>query len=77
MDNRASSRFALVRGCEDSSGLLEFGFGHCISLLFAAFVLMFLIPSSASAQATATLNGSCAGFQQCGDSAGNHNTPQY
>ena len=57
MDNRASSRFALVRGCEDSSGLLEFGFGHCISLLFAAFVLMFLIPSSASAQATATLNG--------------------
>ena len=43
MDNRASSRFALVRGCEDSSGLLEFGFGHCISLLFAAFVLMFLV----------------------------------
>src|SRR6266852_1521616 len=57
MDNRASSRFTLVRGCKDSSGLHEFGFGHRISLLFVALVLMFLIPHSASAQATATLNG--------------------
>src|SRR5258708_39579352 len=57
MDKRAASRFALVRGCEHSSGLREFGFCHGISLLFAAFVLMLLIPSVASAQATATLNG--------------------
>jgi hypothetical protein len=57
MDNRASSRFTLVRGRKDSSGLHEFGFGHRISLLFVALVLMFLIPHSASAQATATLNG--------------------
>ena len=57
MDNRASGRFSLVRGCKDSSGLHEFGFGHRISLLLAALVWMFLIPHSASAQATATLNG--------------------
>src|SRR5713226_9633493 len=57
MDNRASSLFALVRGCKDSFGLGEFGFGHRISLLLVALVLMFLIPHSASAQATATLNG--------------------
>src|SRR6266852_9693275 len=57
MDNRASSRLTLVRGCKDSSGLHEFGFGHRISLLSVALVLMFLIPHSASAQATATLNG--------------------
>jgi len=57
MDNRASSLFALVRGCKDSSGLHEFAFGHRISLLFVALALMFLIPHSASAQATATLNG--------------------
>src|SRR6202521_4608090 len=57
MDNRASSLFALVRGCKDSSGLREFGFGHRISLLLVALVLIFVIPHSASAQATATLNG--------------------
>ena len=44
MDNRASSRFALVRGCKDSSGLREFGFGHRISLLLVALVLIFVIP---------------------------------
>jgi hypothetical protein len=57
MDNRASSFFALVRGCKNSSGLREFGFGHRISLLLVALVLIFAIPHSASAQATATLNG--------------------
>src|SRR4029077_17308342 len=58
MDNRASSLFALVRGCNDgSSGLREFGFGQRISLLLVALVLIFVIPNSASAQATATLNG--------------------
>src|SRR6266481_437529 len=56
MDNRASSLFAPVRGCKASSGLREFGFGHRISLLLAALVLI-VIPHSASAQATATLNG--------------------
>src|SRR5438445_5482532 len=57
MDNRASSLLPLVRGCKDSSGLRRFGFGHCLPLLFVAFVLIFVIPHSASAQATATLNG--------------------
>src|SRR5260370_23886080 len=57
MDNRASSFFALVRGCKDSSGLREFGFGHRIAFLLVALVLIFAIPHSASAQATATLNG--------------------
>ena len=57
MDNRASSFFGLLRGCKDSSGLREFRFGHRISLLFVALVLIFAIPHSASAQATATLNG--------------------
>jgi hypothetical protein len=57
MDNRASSLFALVRGCKDSSGLGEFGFGYRISLLLVALVLTFVIPHRASAQATATLNG--------------------
>ena len=56
MGSRASSLFALVRGCKDSSGLREFGFGHRISLLLA-LVLILVIPHSASAQATATLNG--------------------
>ena len=55
MDSRASSILALVRACKDSSGLREFGFGHRISLL--ALVLILVIPHSASAQATATLNG--------------------
>src|SRR6266481_3794379 len=57
MDNRASSLFALVRGCKDSSGLREFGFGHRIALLLVALLLILAIPNSASAQATATLNG--------------------
>ena len=59
MDNRASSLFALVRGCKDSSGLREFGFGHRTSLLPVALllILILVIPQSASAQATATLNG--------------------
>src|SRR6266446_1913805 len=57
MNNRASSLLALVRGCKDSSGLREFGFGYRLSLLLVAFVLVFVIPRSASAQATATLNG--------------------
>jgi hypothetical protein len=54
MDSRASSRFGLVRGCK-ASGLRELGFGRRISLL--ALVLILVIPHSASAQATATLNG--------------------
>jgi hypothetical protein len=57
MDNRASNLLAQVRGCKDSSGLREFGFGHRISFLLVALVLIFAIPQSASAQATATLNG--------------------
>src|SRR6266446_6911443 len=57
MDNRASNLFAQVRGCKDSSGLREFGFGHRISLLLVPLVLIVVIPHSASAQATATLNG--------------------
>src|SRR5437588_4007939 len=58
MDNGASRLFALVQGCsKDSSGLGEFGFGHRLSLLLVALVLLFVIPHSASAQATATLNG--------------------
>ena len=55
LSSRASSFFALVRECKNSSGLREFGFGDCISLL--ALVLILAIPRSASAQATATLNG--------------------
>jgi Carboxypeptidase regulatory-like domain/TonB dependent receptor len=55
MDNHASSLFALVRGRGDSSGLRQFTFGHRISWLLVALVL--LVPHSASAQATATLNG--------------------
>jgi hypothetical protein len=31
--SRVSSLFAMVRACKDSSGLREFGFGRCISLL--------------------------------------------
>src|SRR5881409_3841526 len=58
MDNGASRLFALVQGCsKDSSGLGEFGFGHRLSLLLVPLVLLFVIPHSASAQATATLNG--------------------
>src|SRR5256714_7301289 len=58
MDNGASRLFALVQGCsKDSSGLREVGFGHRLQLLFVSFVLIFVMPHSASAQATATLNG--------------------
>src|SRR6201993_1946442 len=57
MYNRASSLFAPVRGCNSSSGLRQFGFGQRISLLLVALLLIVLIPHSASAQATATLNG--------------------
>src|SRR5713101_8443164 len=57
MDNRASSLLPLVRGCKDSSGLRRFGFGHRLSLLLVALGLLFVIPQSASGQATATLNG--------------------
>jgi hypothetical protein len=57
MDNRASSLFAPVRGCKASSGLREFGFGHRISLLLVALVLIVGVSHSALAQATATLNG--------------------
>jgi Carboxypeptidase regulatory-like domain/TonB dependent receptor len=57
MDNWASGLFVLVRGCKDSSGLRKSGFGHRLSPLLVALVLMFVIPCSASAQATATLNG--------------------
>jgi hypothetical protein len=57
MDNRASSLFAPVRGCKASSGLREFGFGHRVWMLLVALALMVVIPHSASAQATATLNG--------------------
>jgi hypothetical protein len=55
MGSRASSLLTLVRGRKDSSGLREFGFGRRISLL--ALLLILVIPHSASAQATATLNG--------------------
>jgi hypothetical protein len=55
MGGRASSLFTLVRRCKKSSGFGEFGLGRHISLL--ALVLMVVIPHSASAQATATLNG--------------------
>src|SRR5438309_8746475 len=57
MDNGVSRLFALVRGCKDSSGLCEFGFGRRFSLLLVALGLLFVIPQSAAAQATATLNG--------------------
>ena len=57
MDNRASSLFALVRGCKASSRLRAFGFDNRISLPLVALVLILVIPHSASAQATATLNG--------------------
>jgi hypothetical protein len=55
MGSRVSSLFALVRACKDSSGLREFGFDRRIWSL--ALVLILVIPHSASAQATATLNG--------------------
>jgi len=55
MGSRAVRLFSLVRECKDSLGLPEFGFGRRISLL--ALVLILVIPHSASAQATATLNG--------------------
>jgi len=57
MDNRASSLFALLRGSKDSVGLREFRLGRRIWLLLVALVLTFVVPHSASAQATATLNG--------------------
>jgi hypothetical protein len=47
MDNGVSRLFALVRGCKDSSGLREFGFGRRFSSLLVALVLLFLIPQSA------------------------------
>src|SRR5437660_2370258 len=50
MDNRASSSFGLVRGCRDLSS-------HRLWLLLVPLVLLFVIPPSAAAQATATLNG--------------------
>src|ERR1700736_266430 len=55
MGSRTSSRFALVRGCKDSSGSRELRFSRRIPLL--ALVLIGVNPHSASAQATATLNG--------------------
>jgi hypothetical protein len=55
MGSRAFSLFTLVRGCKDSSGRGEFGFSRRISLF--ALVLILVIPHSAAAQATATLNG--------------------
>src|ERR1700730_10416381 len=57
MDNRASSLFAPVRGCKALSSLREFGFAHRVWLLLVALVLIVMIPHSAAAQATATLNG--------------------
>src|ERR1700756_311498 len=57
MDHRASSLFAFLRGCKDSSGWRESGFGRRIGLLFVSLVLIVVIPHSASGQATATLNG--------------------
>src|ERR1700680_1898115 len=57
MDNRASSLFALLRGCKASFRLREFGLGNRICLLLVALVSILVIPNTASAQATASLNG--------------------
>jgi hypothetical protein len=57
VDSRASSLFALVRGCKASFRLREFGLGNRICLVLVALVLILVIPNTASAQATATLNG--------------------
>ncbi len=57
MANQASSLFVLVQGCEFLFGLREFRFGHRISWLVAALLLILVIPHNASAQATASLNG--------------------
>jgi hypothetical protein len=57
MNKRASSLVALVRGCKHSSHLPELGLRHRILLLLVALVLIGVNPHSASAQATATLNG--------------------
>src|SRR5258708_3604543 len=57
MDNPASSLFARFGGCKFLSSLRDLGFGPRISLLLVAIVLVVLTVHSASAQATATLNG--------------------
>src|SRR5713101_459857 len=57
MSNRAASLFALVRGCRNSSDVGEFGFGHRISYAVFCLKKKHVIPHSASAQATAILNG--------------------
>ena len=48
MDNRASSLFALIRGCKDSSGWRESGFGQRIAL--KCLISTVLLTGSMSAQ---------------------------
>src|SRR5579864_7101799 len=48
---------ALIRGGKDSCGWCESGFRRGTAALCVALVLILVIPNSASAQATATLNG--------------------
>jgi len=57
MHNRAFRFLALIRGDEDSCAWSDYGFRRGIAALYVAIVLILVIPNSASAQATATLNG--------------------
>src|SRR5256886_11037475 len=57
MHNQAFSFFALIREGKDSCGWHEDGFRCGAAALCVALVLILVIPNTASAQATATLNG--------------------
>ena len=57
MHNQAFSFFSLIREGKDSCGWHEDGFRCGAAALCVALVLILVIPNTASAQATATLNG--------------------
>src|SRR6267378_3653271 len=57
MHDRAFRFMALIREGKDSCGWRGYRFRWGNAVLFVALVLLLVIPNSASAQATATLNG--------------------
>src|ERR1700676_2924353 len=57
MHDQAFRFLALIREGKDSCGWREDGIRRGITALYVALLFILLIPRSASAQATATLNG--------------------
>src|ERR1700736_4136197 len=57
MHNQAFKFVVLIREGKGSCGWREYGFRRGAAALYVALVSILLIPNSASAQATATLNG--------------------